>query len=268
MSRSLEGLRAWVSSTERGGAHSHRPGVRVVVGGKGGVGTSTLAALMALGLAGRGIRTLLVEADPGGLPLLFGFQGEQAGVHDLSSPGVRVADILLHPAPGLDLLPAGRWGDPYSEDATERALLLRRAGDIYERYDRVVVDGGNQAVSALTACEAGVERVLLVVRPERIAAAGAYAMLKALRIRFPRMPVGLLANGVDPGRPDPWVASVGEAAARFLGEEPEVLARIPLDPGLTEPVDPVSPLSALPAGGAREALMSAEELLTLRAGTS
>lgn len=256
MSRSLEGLRSWMGRSGRTVPFPRVPGVWVVGGGKGGVGTSTLAALLAVGSARGGQRTLLVESDPGGLPLLFGVPGERAGIPDLARHGVEPRDLLLPLGGSLDLLPAGRWGDSLTSHLPERALLLRRAGSLYETYDRVVVDGGNRAVTVISSCEAGVERVWLVSRPDRIAAAGAYALLKALHLRFPGLPVACLLNATpahlrEGGLQDP----VGEAALRFLGVELEPGSPVPLDPGLPRAVERGESLAELEAGPALTALL-------------
>ena len=44
----------------------------VFASGKGGVGTSTMAALMAVGLARRGEQVLLIDGSQGWLHMLFG----------------------------------------------------------------------------------------------------------------------------------------------------------------------------------------------------
>ncbi len=234
MSRSLDELQTWMSASARAGSLPFRPGVRVLAGGKGGVGTSTLSALAAVACARAGVRTLLVEVDPSGLPLLLGLPGERMGAADLRGSGVEVEDLLVSPSPCLDLLPAGSgeggsWSDPGARD-----LLLRRVGELYERYERVVVDGGNRAASVIPACELGVEHVWIVTGPDRLAAAGTYALLKLLRRRYPEVPASLLANPGTSRTGDVAAELVREAARSFLGWEIQVALRVPPDPDLAD----------------------------------
>ncbi len=64
-----------------------------VVVGKGGVGKSTVAALLALALAARGKRVLLAQMEPGRrLPELFGLDGELQGPSE-ALPGVSLMTI-------------------------------------------------------------------------------------------------------------------------------------------------------------------------------
>lgn len=203
-------------------------------GGKGGVGTSTLAALAAVGLAREGVRVLLVETGSGDLPILFGLGGERAGIGDLSRPGVKPADLLIHPLTDLDVLPAGR-GEGSIPDPVGWDLLLRRVSDLYEDYSIVIVDGGNRAASILAACGGGVGRAFIVARPDRMASAGCYALLKVLGSRLPRLEVDLVVNTVAPGTVggDPG-ALIREAARTFLGMELRAPVCVPVDPSLPE----------------------------------
>jgi MinD-like ATPase involved in chromosome partitioning or flagellar assembly len=236
MSHALENLKAWVAGNEPVRSFPRRYGVEVVGAGKGGVGTSTMAALMALVGAARGERTLLIEAVPGGLPLLFGMQGEIAGIADLVRPGVGPSELLHRVGEGLDLLPSGGLGDPRDLSSSGRTLLLRRCAEIYEQYDRVVVDGGASAASVMGACEVGLQRLWIVTLPDRVAAAGAYALLKAVIGRWPTLPCSLVVNRADEEEGEAVRRVISDAAHSFLNAVPQGNVVIPPDPTLSRSV--------------------------------
>jgi hypothetical protein len=89
-----------------------RCAVVCLVGGRGGAGTSVLAATFGLTAARRGLRTLVVDGDPlgGGLDLVLGVE-QVAGARWAAFTGVRgrLNAAALHASlPGL-----GRSGPPY-----------------------------------------------------------------------------------------------------------------------------------------------------------
>ncbi|TVP45388.1 MAG: hypothetical protein EA350_09365 [Gemmatimonadales bacterium] len=231
MSGSLEGLRSWVRGSGDAPALRSRAGVTLLAGGKGGVGTSTLAALLGARIAHRGSRTLLVELAPGGLHLLLGIGGEVAGLSELATPGVSAESLVRPVAERLDLLPAG----PPAVDGLGTAhlsLLLRKVVELFANYDRVVVDAGSRADLVIPAGLAGAAELWVVTQQDRVAAAGAYALLKVASHRLPGLPVRLLVNRATPGEARSVAGSVADAAATFLGLEVGPELAVPVDGSL------------------------------------
>jgi MinD-like ATPase involved in chromosome partitioning or flagellar assembly len=259
MSRSLEDLRAWVTGQNRAPETPLRPGIWVVGAGKGGVGTSTVTALLGLASRRHGSRTLVVEGVSGGLALLLGQEGERAGIPDLARPGVEPSALLIPLADGMDFLPAGRWTDGSTQEESERALLLRRASDLYDSYDRVVVDGGSRATTVLAACSAGVERLWVVTLRNRVAAAGAYALVKALGQRYPVLPLSLIANRSDPDEGRQALAAIRSGCRRFLGSIPDEGPILPTDPILVRGLEEGRSILDLQPGAALDLIEQALE---------
>ncbi|GAA2092440.1 septum formation initiator [Microlunatus panaciterrae] len=126
------------------GAGGHRGGGRVlgVVGGCGGVGASTLAAGLAVVAADRGLKTLLVDADPlsGGLDLLLGAERVEGWRWPrLVSARGSLGDLAgqLPRSAGVDVLSAAR-GEPTTglPAAAIRAVLT----SALRSHDLVIVD--------------------------------------------------------------------------------------------------------------------------------
>jgi chromosome partitioning protein len=119
-----------------------------LVAEKGGPGKTTTAINLAVGLARRGLRTLLIDADPQGnasLVMLGGQGGEGPSLAAVLMNEVEAADAIRPTGvAGLDLIPAdaelaevnvslaAEWG-------RERRLRLAMEG-IDAAYDFVVVD--------------------------------------------------------------------------------------------------------------------------------
>jgi flagellar biosynthesis protein FlhG len=195
MSEQLDSLRHYVAHHPPVGSPEAPPGVLLVAGGKGGVGTSTVAGLLAVMAAMEGIEVLLVDADEshGSLPLLLGVEP----VHPLERlrGGEVVAEDLLIPlGHGLAFLSAGGAADGgESLPPAERRALLRRLAALYPRFGLVVVEAGSRLASVLPATQ-GASRLLAVTAAERIAAAATFGLIKAVDARAPHLPVDLIVN--------------------------------------------------------------------------
>ena len=148
-----------------------------VVGGCGGAGSSTLAAALALGGTKRGLRSLLIDADPlgGGIDMVFG--GEQgAGLRwpQLAGTSGRVSAGALRSAlPTFDSLAVLSW-DRDDLITIPPEAMRSVLGAAQRCSDLVVVDlprsGGpaaDEVLSRLTST------ILLVPREVRACAAAA-----------------------------------------------------------------------------------------------
>jgi MinD-like ATPase involved in chromosome partitioning or flagellar assembly len=239
--RPLQSLREFMQSAPVAPrAVVHHPNVLVVGAGKGGVGTSTAALLLARSAARRGVEVLLVEADDGvaSIPLLAGIGHEVEGVGMLHG-GRRSPEALLLPLEaGLTLLPGG--GADHEGHAApgpgERRALFRRVTGLYERYPLVVVDAGARLESVASAAAQGAATLLVVSTADRIALAGAYALLKVAHHRLGGLPVELLVNAAtdDEGRYAHALAA--RAAEDFLAAALPLAGSLPRDPAVEQAV--------------------------------
>ncbi|MFB9237012.1 septum site-determining protein Ssd [Plantactinospora siamensis] len=170
------------------------------IGGRGGAGASVLAGGLAITAARRGLRTLLVDADPlgGGLDLVLGWEE----IEGLRWPALREADgrvdppALVRALPGRGDLVMLSWdrGDPVHLPAEAMAAALdagRRGRDV------TIVDLPRQlddaAVIALQAADLG----LLVVPAELRATAAAARVARAAAAHCPQLSV--VVRGPAPG---------------------------------------------------------------------
>ena len=249
--------------SESGREHSFRPrpGVVVVGSGKGGVGTSVIAALLGLQAMRRGENVLLVDADDsvGSLHLMFGLPDPERGLGSLRRGGVTPESLLVDVAPGLALFPGGDGGvdATLAMAAGERRSMMRRVSGLYEHFGVVVVDGGSRLDSVVAACHVGTERLLCVTTGDRIPLAASYALFKAARARFAGLPIELLVNLSGDGRSVYEI--VETAASSFLEMDVSFGGTVPPDDRVRECLEAGTSLGALgtvvPAVGAAAAVM-------------
>jgi flagellar biosynthesis protein FlhG len=236
MNGSVASLVANLSGRSGDAPRRSYPGVMVVGSGKGGIGTSTAACLLALAGARSGHEVLLVDGNegPGTLHLILGFPVEGPGLGALRGGDVVPEELVVRVQPRLSLLPGG-GGEveaTYTAGLGEHRALFGRVSGLYDQYGMVVVDGGSHLHSVVAACSHGTGRLLAVTSGDRISMAAGYALLKTSKHRFPDLPVQILVNGHDErGAGVVWEA-ISTACRRFLGVSAEYAGYLPEDPAL------------------------------------
>lgn len=111
---------------------------------KGGTGKTTTSVNLAVGLAERGKRVLLLDTDSqGNVAVSLGTGGERSLYHVLVM-GLRVADVTHTVRPGLDVLPSNETlaaAELYLAGRQQRdRVLAQRLATAADDYDYVIID--------------------------------------------------------------------------------------------------------------------------------
>lgn len=225
----------------RGGKRDSAPPVApvrhalAVTGGKGGIGKSTLAVNLAIAYAQSGARTLMVDTDLGmaDLNLLLGVAPDRSVLDALG--GVPIEDVLVA-AHGLQLLPALNGSYLLS---TLGPAGLRRILDLVAtlaaKFDTLVVDVAAGVGQAQTTFAGATSEVVVVVNPEPLSIADAYACLKVLAVEQGVQHAYLVPNRVlSRAHADEVTARLRALVTRFLDLELTVLPPVPADPSVAE----------------------------------
>ncbi len=206
-----------------------------VTGGKGGIGKSTIALNLALAYAQRGARTLVVDTDLGmaDLNLLLGVAPDKSLLDAL---GGTPLDEVLVDVHGIQLLPAlnGSYLLATIGSAAQRRVL-DLIGSLAERFDALIVDVA-AGVGQVQATFAGATSdVVVVVNPEPLSMADAYACLKVLAVEQGVDHAYVLPNRVSSrAQADEITTRLGALVARFLDIEVTNLPPIPADPTVAD----------------------------------
>jgi len=228
-------LRALVRQESRAAAPASGAGpvLVTVTGGKGGVGTTTVAVNLAVGLARAGHRTVLIDADlDGGDASLLCRLEERYTVADVLGARRTVREVLQPGPAGIQVLP-GIWGptSPPDDSAAARQRLIDGLTGLANQADFLVADAGNGLRPMVRSLWEAAELVLMVATPELSSVMDTYASIKALSAGNLLVPVHLLVNqALDASVAEDAHGRIATACLRFLALPVTRAGYLPADP--------------------------------------
>ncbi len=222
--------------------------VIAVTSGKGGVGKTSTSVNLAITLAARGGRVVLLDADLGlaNVEVLMGLSSMFNLEHVIEGQK-RLAEILVRAPGGIELIP-GSSGLSRMADLPNQARqrILEGIEDLQNEVEFIVIDTmagiGQNAVSFATAAD----EVLLVTTPEPSAIVDAYAMLKTIYSLRKDSIIRLVVNMVGNQAQAKAVATkLSNVSQQYLGRSLSYLGCLPRDPHVSQAVMQSQPFSLL-----------------------
>ncbi|MDJ0761601.1 MAG: AAA family ATPase [Myxococcota bacterium] len=170
-----------------------------ITGGKGGVGKSSIAVNLALGLSRLGGRILLVDGDLG-----LANADQLLGVHapatllDVVQGRIDLADAVLETPWDICLLPTCSGRKEMAElDEHSRSALINNVKALRDKFDFVVVDtAAGIGETTLDLARIG-DIVLAVVTPDPTSVRDAFSVMKILTKEYGIRRISLVANMVS-----------------------------------------------------------------------
>lgn len=242
--------------------------VIAVTSGKGGVGKTNIVANVAVAMANRGKRVLVLDADLGlgNIDVLLGLAPSHTMLHVLR--GERsIGEVLLEGPAGIHIIPAASGIEELTALGAEgRLVLLQQLETLEGDFDVLLLDTAAGISSNVLYFDAAAHQVVVVIAPEPTALTDAYALMKVLcgRGGLRRFAVVVnLASGEGEARRT--FAQLARVAERFLGVGLEYLGYVPVDSALPRAVCEQTPLVlAAPASPASRALVDLAARLAAR----
>lgn len=213
--------------------------VIAITSGKGGVGKTSTSVNLAIALATRGLRTLVLDADLGlaNVEVLLGISSLYNIEHVIEGER-KLHEIIVKGPGGIHIIP-GSSGLARIADLSPagRERILNGLAELQQQTDFILLDTMAGIGKNAVAFAAAADEVLLVTTPEPSAIVDAYAMLKTLHTQNERTIIRLIVNmAANPAQAQAVAAKLANVAQQYLGRNLPMLGFIPRDPHVSQAV--------------------------------
>ncbi len=179
-------------------SHSKTPLVFSITSGKGGVGKTNLSVNLAIALADKGKRVVLLDADLGlaNVDVILGLAPEKNLFH-LFRQDADLESILLETPYGFSILPASSGvSEMLSLDTGQKLELLESMDVLEDAIDFLIVDTGAGINDNVVYFNLAAQERLVILTPEPTSLTDAYALIKVLKLEHDMERFRVLVNMV------------------------------------------------------------------------
>lgn len=219
--------------------------VIAVTGGKGGVGKTTIAANLAVGLAQRGRRVMLMDADLGmaNLDVMLGLQPRH-NLAQVFAGQCSLEDVILEGPAGISFIPAASGELELARIGEQQVAGLIAAFDVLPRAPEVLIlDTAAGLSTSVVRFAQAAQEVLVVLCDEPASMTDAYALIKVLNRQHGIKRFRVVTNlGRRAGHGADLFEKFSRVATRFLDVALDHAGSIPFDEYLLRSVQQQSPV--------------------------
>jgi flagellar biosynthesis protein FlhG len=219
---------------EAAAAPRARGGVRTiaVTSGKGGVGKTCVTVNLAVALARRGRRVLLIDADLGlaNVDTVLGLH-PRATLRQVLSGERAIADVVLDGPAGIRIVPAASGFEEMGRlPGAQLLALLEQVDGLARDFDVALIDTGAGISPAVLCFGLAADEKLIVTTPEPTALTDAYALMKIFANHYGERCLDVVVNMArSRGEAARTFSHLSRVSERFLGFAPRDRGALPLD---------------------------------------
>ena len=218
--------------------------VIAITSGKGGVGKTSLAVNLAVGLQMAGQKVLLIDADIGmaNVNLLMGSVTNRSLI-DLLDNDIELEDVVENGVEGVKYISGvAAIEAALSLNRNEQRKLHKKLGRCSELANIIIIDTGAGLNRNVIEFILAAEEVLLITTPEPTALADAYAVIKAYTTYTERRNIKLVVNRIhDEEESEDVAEKINQTTKNFLGLSIDCLGYIYEDRVVLEAVHKQEP---------------------------
>jgi flagellar biosynthesis protein FlhG len=203
-----------------------------ITSGKGGVGKTTIAANMALNLAQKGKKVLILDGDlgMGNVDIMFGVRVQRT-IQDVLDGEAPLSSVVVEVAPGVSIIPGGS-GILELQTLTDlqKRVLLDQVTTLPQSFDFLIVDTAPGIDDTVLYLNSAVHQIGVVVTPDPSSMADSYALIKVLNKYHKEDRFSIICNQVrDESEGLALFKKLSDVASRFLYVSLDYQGSIPQD---------------------------------------
>jgi len=213
--------------------------VLAVASGKGGVGKTNVSVNLAISLANKGQKALILDADLGlaNIDVMLGLHPKYT-LHDVFSGEKKLQDIVLEGPAGIKIIPASSGIQEMAELSTiQHAGLIQAFSEYTDEVDVLIIDTAAGISDNVITFSRAAQDIIVVVCDEPASITDAYALIKLLNRDYNIHRFHILSNFVHSAQEG---RSVYEKLARvsdqFLDVALDYMGFVPFDDFLKKAV--------------------------------
>lgn len=177
---------------------NHYPTVLAIASGKGGVGKTAVVANIAVTLAKRGKRILILDADLGlaNIDVVFGLT-PRYNLNHFFSGSQNLESIIVDGPENIKILPAGSGIQNFTRlDSSHKLRLIEGLDNLHNDFDYVLIDTEAGISENVTYFTTSAQEIVVVTTPDPTAITDAYALMKLLSSRYHEKHFKLIVNQI------------------------------------------------------------------------
>lgn len=213
--------------------------VITVSGGKGGVGKSNLTVNLAMSLARRGQKVLIMDADLGlaNIDIMLGLRVEKNLSH-LVKGECTLDEIIIEGPSGVKIIPASSGTKEMAQlSEMEHVGLIRAFSDLSDDIDTLIVDTAAGIADNVISFAQASQDLLMVVCDEPTSITDAYALIKILSQEHDLFRFRVVANMVrSPSEGQNLYNKLTRVTDQFLDVALDYVGCIPFDENVRKAV--------------------------------
>ncbi len=213
--------------------------VVAVTSGKGGVGKTNISANLAIALAKRGLRVLVLDADLGlaNIDVILNLT-HSANIEHVLSGERSLRDVVIDGPGDIKVLPSSSGVERLTHLGEDERLKLISEFEAYEsEVDILLIDTGAGISPNVMYFASAAQAAIVVATPEPTSITDAYAVMKVLSTSYGENRFFLLPNNVSGEKAARKIyQDLTGVAERFLNISIDLLGFVPTDPNISRAV--------------------------------